>query len=275
MAHTISTDTHSATVVDGQLVRKRRRLYLALEPSARATGLSRLNRVIAIAIVVSVVFAIIESEPRVLEASPALFVAVEYFFGGLFLMEYLARLWVSVENPRYAAGWRGRVRYMVSPTALLDLLAVSPLFLAAIGTEAYVVRLVRLLRVVRLANLGRFSGAIGALTAAIRSRRFELLVSFCFAGLVLLLTSTLMYVVEGGGQPDAFGSIPRAMWWSVATLTTVGYGDVIPLTPMGRVLAGITAVTGIGLIAMPTGILAAALSQAMRSGRTKGLDHTD
>jgi voltage-gated potassium channel len=86
---------------------------------------------------------------------------------------------------------------------------------------------------------------------------------------LLLISSTFLYLVEGDAQPEAFGSIPRAMWWSIATLTTVGYGDVIPVTALGRVFSGVTAIIGIGLIAMPTGILAAAFSDGLERRRNK------
>jgi voltage-gated potassium channel len=89
------------------------------------------------------------------------------------------------------------------------------------------------------------------------------------AGALLLISASALYVLEGGAQPDAFGSIPRAMWWSVATLTTVGYGDVVPVTALGRVFATLTAITGVGLIAMPAGILASAFSDAMQRKRDR------
>jgi voltage-gated potassium channel len=246
----------------------RRRLFQALEPSEHhAPGLSRLNRFIVVVIVLSVAFAIIESEHDFYDQSPALFHWVEFGFSIVFLIEYIARLWVAPEDPRYQGGFRGRLRYALTPAALLDLLAVTPLLLHAVGGEAYVVRMLRVVRVLRLAKLGRFTVATRALSEAIHTRRYELMISFGVAFFVLLVTSTLMYIVEGHEQPKAFGSIPRAMWWAVATLTTVGYGDVVPLTPIGRVLGGITAATGIGLIAMPTGILAAAMSDAIHTRR--------
>lgn len=122
-------------------------------------------------------------------------------------------------------------------------------------------RLVRVLRILAVARLGRFSQAMLNVGAAFAERRFELLVSFSIAGIILLFSSTLMYLVEGTHQPEAFGSIPRALWWSVVTLTTVGYGDVYPVTLLGRICAAITAVTAVGLIAIPAGILAGAFTR--------------
>ena len=104
-------------------------------------------------------------------------------------------------------------------------------------------------------------------------RRFELVLSFGFASVVLIMCATLLFFVEGSTQPEAFGSIPRAMWWAVATLTTVGYGDVYPITALGQICASISALTSIAIIAMPTGIMAAAFSGAfLRAGEMDGLD---
>jgi voltage-gated potassium channel len=230
------------------------------------SGLSPVNRVIATLICIAVALAILESEPVVLAGREAWFATSELLFTVVFLVEYVARAWVAPENPRYADRF-GRLRYLVSAPAVIDLLALSSIFLTMMGTEAFFLRLFRLLRILRLARLGRFSSAMRAIGEAIRSRRYELVMSLGIAGLLLLTSSTLLYLVEGEVQPATFGSIPRAMWWSIATLTTVGYGDVFPVTPFGKMLAGATALTGIGLIAMPTGILASAFSDALQRQR--------
>jgi voltage-gated potassium channel len=245
----------------------RRRLYVLLDPTAwPKKGLSPLNRVIAILICVAVALAILESEPVIYARRERLFFWSEVLFIIVFTTEYAARIWVAAENPAYAGRW-GRLRYAVSFPALIDLIALLPLLLTLVGSEAFLLRLFRLARILRLARLGRYSSALDAISYAIRSRRYELYMSLSIAGLLLLVSSTLLYVVESETQPDTFGSIPRAMWWSIATLTTVGYGDAFPVTPIGKILAGFTAITGIGIIAMPTGILAAAFSEALQKQR--------
>jgi voltage-gated potassium channel len=244
---------------------RRRRMFILLEPTAwPRIGLSPLNRIITALICMSVLLAIVESEQELAQTWQLGFLVAERIFFLLFFVEYCCRLWVAAENPRYGAGWRGRLRYAVSPAALLDLVALLPIFIAFLGSEAFLFRLVRLVRILRLAKLGRYSTALDAIGTAIRSRRYELAMSVKIAGILLLISSALLYIVEGDGQPETFGSIPRAMWWSIATLTTVGYGDAVPITTLGRLLAGLTAILGIGLIAMPTGILAAAFSDAMQ-----------
>jgi voltage-gated potassium channel len=252
----------------GVAARWRHRLYVNLHTGAWPRhGLSPLNKAIAAIILLAVVVAIVQSEPTLQRGYGDLFRWSEIVFALIFSAEYLARVWTVVENPTYGGGWRGRLRYMLSLPALIDLLVLVSLFITLIGSQGSMLRLLRLARLVVLAKLGRYSTALVAIMGAVRSRRYELAMSLAIACMLLLISSTLLFMVEGAGQPDAFGSIPRAMWWSVATLTTVGYGDAVPLTVVGKMLAGLTAITGIGLIAMPTGILASAFSDALQKQR--------
>ncbi len=246
----------------------RRWLYVNLHPPAwHKRGLSPLNRLVALSILGAVALAILQSEPLVYSGNEALFRALEIVFAFIFLAEYVARIWIAGENPDYGPTFGGRLRYALTIPALIDLIATVTLFLTLFGSHGAVLRLVRLVRIVALAKLGRYSSALNAIGHASHSRRYELTMSLVIAGMLLLVSSTFLYLVEGEGQPDDFGSIPRAMWWSIATLTTVGYGDAVPQTVIGRILAGFTAITGIGLIAMPTGILAAAFSDALQRQR--------
>jgi len=250
------------------LLHWRHRLFVHLDPAAwKGGGLSPINRFLTTAIVLSVVIAILDSEPLIHHRWGVWMAVVEKFLGLVFILEYLVRAWICVEAHAYRGGWRGRLRYLRSPTALIDLLALSPMLLTFIGTEAYIFRLFRMLRILRLARLGRFSSSLQLLTEAVTSRRYELGMSVMLTGFLLLVSSTVLYVVEGGTQPEAFGSIPRTMWWAIVTLTTVGYGDAYPITVVGRICAGMTAVAGIGVIAMPTGILASAFSETLQRHR--------
>jgi voltage-gated potassium channel len=256
----------------------RRRCHQQVDPSARqGRGLSPFNRLAVAVIVLSVLVAVLDSEPTIVRGHERLFVQIEIACGLFFALEFALRLWVCAENPKFGPGLGGALRFLRSPAAIFDLLALAPLLMIGIGSEAYILRFARLLRVLRLAKLGRYSVAMTAIGEAVHSRRHELMMSAALAALVLLVASTLLYLVEGPAQPDSFGSIPRAMWWAIATLTTVGYGDIYPHTPVGKVLAGLTAITGIGLIAMPAGILAAAFSDALqrqrRAQRQPAADH--
>lgn len=240
------------------------RLHEALTNGHGDSRLSWTNRLIIGLILAASLTAVLETEPAIRAAAPAgLFMGLEAFFVIAFAVEYVLRVAAAGVEPRYA-GLTGRLRYMVSFWAIIDLLAILPSLLLLGGQESFLLRLARLLRLLRIARLGRFTAALNDLVEALRGRRYELLISVAAAGFLLLVSASVLYVLEAEAQPQAFGSIPRALWWSVATLTTVGYGDVYPVTPLGRIFAGITAIAGIGLIAMPAGIIAAALSDLVQ-----------
>ncbi|QMW23437.1 ion transporter [Sandaracinobacteroides saxicola] len=240
-------------------------LYRLLDPRARKQpGLSWLNRLIVVLIVLAATLAVIDTETAISNAHRAFFATADLVFALLFLLEYVARLWVAKENPHYAGKRWPALRYALSPAAIIDLLAILPTLLAWAGGGFVVLRLVRVMRLVRLAKLGRFSRAWLYISEAVWSRRTELQLTLAFGLSAMLLSATALYWAEGQVQPDKFGSIPRALWWSVVTLTTVGYGDVYPETVVGKFVAAVVAIIAIGLIALPTGILAAAFSEAVQ-----------
>jgi len=248
----------------------RKKAYVLLEPSAwKEKGLSPVNKVICVLILFSVAICLIETEPVVIKGREFLFPILEYSLTAIFFLEYCMRLWVAVEKTEYRDPVRGRVKYAFSFYAVIDLIAILAIILTAFGTTPMLLRFFRLIRILRLARLGRFSKAISRMHYALSTRMPDLFLSIFVAGFILIISSTLLYLAEGGVQPDTFGSIPRAMWWGIATLTTVGYGDAYPITVFGKILGAITAVIGIGLIAMPAGILAAAFSDAMQQERNK------
>ncbi|MCC5805718.1 MAG: ion transporter [Opitutales bacterium] len=242
----------------------RRACYRQLEPSAwPGNGLSPVNKVICLLIVAASVVAIAETETSLHGFAVTAFFVLELFFTLVFTTEYVLRLIAVGENPKYA-GFGGRIRYVFSFWAILDLLAILP-FIVSLGSyNTVLLRVLRLVRILRLARLGRLTKAWDALSEAVWLRRLELTITTGAAGFALLMSSSLLYIAEASTQPETFGSIPRAFWWSVATLTTVGYGDVTPVTSLGRVFAGMTAIAGIGLVAMPAGILAAAFTDAFQ-----------
>jgi len=239
----------------------RRRVAQAFDVELRqAPGLSAANKAIAALILVSTLLVILETESAIHEPNRMAFLWSERSILILFLAEYLLRLWSCLENPRFRSRWA----YAVTPVAVIDLLVISTMVFSFLGLEGSILPLLRLVRLTRIAKLGKYSKALENIGQAIAERRSEQLVSLFIAFGLLLGSASALYLIEGELQPEAFGSIPRAMWWSVATLTTVGYGDIIPITPLGKFFASLTALTGIGLIAMPAGILASAFSAAMQ-----------
>ena len=240
----------------------RRKIYDMLEPAVGAR-LTIANRLIITLICLSVLLAILDSEIATQKELGTAIWWAETLVACAFAAEYILRIWSAGEDPRYI-GIIGRVKFMITPSVLVDLCVLLPSLVGIVGGEAFVLRFLRLMRILRLARLGRFSYATTVIYEAMRARRYELAVTVFIAGGVLLITSTLLYLAEGDAQPEIFGSIPRAMWWSIATLTTVGYGDAVPITAVGRLLAGASALLGIGLIALPAGILASAFSDVMQ-----------
>ncbi|MCC5868154.1 MAG: ion transporter [Gammaproteobacteria bacterium] len=247
----------------------RARAWVHLEsPSGAQRGISRFNRVVIWMILASSVMVILETEKTLVASLPLVFLAGEIIFATMFTFEYLLRTWAAGEHPQ------GRWHYLTRPSSLFDLLALASFYAPFLPVSGALLRLIRLARILRLARLGQFSVALQNLTFALSARRFELMLSLVIAFTLMLFSSTLLYLVEGRAQPDAFGSIPRALWWSVATLTTVGYGDVIPGSGLGKMLAGLTALSGIGVIAMPAGIVASALTEVLRSRRLQSGEDT-
>ena len=224
------------------------------------SDLSPANKMLMILVILSVTSAILETEHSLVERFSTVFKVSNIAFQTIFTIEYMARIWTTTEDSRYN-GFFGRIRYMLTPMALIDLFAIAPLWFGA-GSEILLIRIARLARIIKLGRLPGISAAMNRLTDAVLHRRFELYVSIGLALFVMLLASTAMYFIEGTTQPETFGSIPRALWWGMATLTTVGYGDAYPITVGEKFCAGIVSIAGIGLVAMPAGILAAAFSNA-------------
>ena len=153
---------------------------------------------------------------------------------------------------------------MATVPALIDLMAILPFFLTLGIQDAFLLRAFRLLRLLTLAKLGRYTSALRNIYVALTVRRYELLISLFAAFLVMLLAASVLHLTEGAQNPDSFGSIPRALWWGAATVTKVGYGGAYPITPVGKICAAVFAIAAVAVIAMPTGILAAAFSEAFR-----------
>ncbi|MEZ6015486.1 MAG: ion transporter [Planctomycetota bacterium] len=208
--------------------------------------------ILAVLVVLNVGVAIAETVPGFTERAPRLLNAFEVASFSVFGLEYLARLWSCTADARYRSAVLGRARYALTPLMLIDLgVLVMPYFD------------LRPLRILRLIRLGRYSRRLMLLVDVVRERRDELFVSVGVALLLLVASSSAMYWVERGVN-DRFDSIPATMWWGVATLTTVGYGDVTPITPLGKVLGGMVALIGVGMFALPAGILAGGFAEALQ-----------
>lgn len=249
----------------------RRRLWMQLDLDAwTGAGVSPLNRLILLLVILSVAGSVLETERSLADWDWA-FRGANLVFAAAFSVEFAVRLWAKPENPRYAAPG-GRLRYFLEWHSLIDLVAVASLWLDLAGYGEGWIAALRLTRLFRIYWLTRSSGvgeAVRELWAAVSERGTELFLAAVLAAMVLLLAAIALYIVEAEAQPEAFGSIPRAMWWAIATLTTVGYGDVYPVTWLGKVIAGFAALTSIAIVALPAGILAAAFSDAFQKARAR------
>ena len=267
----------------------RRRAYALLEPTAGggfrqiSPGFAKAS-VLVEAVLVAVILTnsvalILWTVPDLASSYGFWFHIVEYCTVSVFLAEYVLRLWTAPEaapDPA-TAGWRQRWRYVVSPHALVDVAALAPSAVAVVallsgagGPSLSFLLAARLLT--RTAKLARYFPAAHRLGMALREKSGQLLTTVAALLVALVIAATLMYFAETEAQPEVFSSIPAAMWWSVVTLTTVGYGDTVPITPIGRGLAAVIAVLGIGLFALPAGILSAGLLEADAAEDSPGSD---
>jgi len=224
--------------------------------------LSWVNQVIITIILMSVIFTIFESEASIHGLNPIFFYWANLSFALFFTIEYLLRVWVAAENPRFS-GITGRLRYMTTPMAIIDILALVPFYLVFVS-DSFVLRLFRIFRIISLLKLNRYTRAISEISEALWGRRFEVLASIAVAFVLMLVGASVMVVFEGEDSPENFGSIPRAMWWAVITLTSVGYGDDIPISLIGRMFTGFYALVGVGLAGMVGGIMAAAMIETFK-----------
>lgn len=197
---------------------------------------------------------------------------VEIFSVSVFTVEYVGRVWSAVEEDEYSGVISSRVRFASRPLLIVDLLAILPFYLFAffgVSADGRFLRALRLLRLLRLLKLARYSESIQSFSLVLNKKKSDLLVT-AFANLILLIiTSSAMYYIEHQAQPETFSSIPQTLWWGVVTLTTVGYGDTFPVTPLGQLFGALVAVIGIGLFALPASILASGFLEVAHDETTE------
>lgn len=184
----------------------------------------------------------------------------------IFTIEYLLRLWTSdLDKSLNGNSLKKRLKFGFSTLGLIDLIAILPFYLPFIFPfDLRIVRILRLFRLLRIFKLGRYSKSLNTISSVLKSTKSELAITGFVAFILLVLSSTIMYYFENDVQPEKFASIGHSFWWAVATLTTVGYGDVFPITAMGKVMSGIIALIGIGFVALPTGIISSAFIERIQ-----------
>ena len=250
----------------GSVYRRAQAWLFAILETAHEDPIHRIVAiVISATILINLVAVILETVASLAASFEDLFLIIEGACVMVFTVEYVLRFWACTSDPRYRGPIRGRLRFATSPLALIDLLAIVPFYVPYLATaDPMVVRLLRLVRLLRVLKLAHYSAALQRPGRGLDDKKEELLVALGLVLGLLVVASTLIYAVEHEAQPQAFSSIPASLWWGATTLTTVAYGDVYPVTPVGKFIASIIAILGVGMFALPAGILASAFGQQTR-----------
>ena len=237
----------------------RRRIYTILNEGDAGTRGTAVFKYFMILVILANIFAVIlGTVPDIRADYDELLLHISRLAFGVFFIEYILRLWVCPENPKYQEGGIvARVRYLASPLAVIDLIVLIP-FIAPplVLKDIDPLQMSRIFQLFSLMKLIRYSNSIQIFTRVFNAKKRQLSMLLFLVFFILIVSSTLMYFAEHSAQPHKFSSIPATLWWGVETLTTVGYGDMVPVTTGGKMIASVVALLGIGLIALPAGILA-------------------
>ena len=242
----------------------RARIYAILEQAMPDDRLSRLIHAVLISLALgSVASVVLESVPSLRLKFLDLFFVIELVTVTVFTVEYFMRLWVAPLHPpfRLLSTPHAALRYALSLPALIDLLTILPFYLALVSPAD--LRVFIVFRIIRFLKIARYSPGMRSLYEAIVNERRALLACLIILGSLVLAAASIMHLAEHEAQPEKFGTIPDAMWWAVVTLTTVGYGDVVPITALGKVIAGVIAIMGLGMLALPVGIIATSFAEVI------------
>lgn len=221
-------------------------------------------------IILNVLSLILASYKEIYTKYELFFEYFELFSVIIFSAEYILRFWTADLDFEKGTPFSKRIKFSLSAFGLIDLFAILPFYLPLLFPfDLRVLRILRLFRLLRIFKLGRLSKSLQTITSVLKESKSELSITLFVAFILMILSSTLMYYVENEAQPDKFENIGQSLWWSVATLTTVGYGDIYPITGLGKVLSSVIALIGIGFVALPTGIISSAFISRMQSEKEK------
>ena len=240
----------------------RRRVYLVLEQGPVGEGMSVVvDRLLIVLILINLVAVALESVPELRAAYRPAFDFIEYFSLVVFTVEYALRLWVYVEHGphRHLAAMRARLKYALSPAGIVDLIAVLPFWFAFMLPDD--LRLLLVLRIVRFFKIARYSPAMRSLLDVLYRERRALFGCLVITMGTALVAAAMMHLAEGKVQPEKLGTIPDALWWAIVTIGTIGYGDVVPITALGKLIATGTIFAGLIMMALPIGIIATAFAE--------------
>jgi voltage-gated potassium channel len=250
----------------------KQRAHEILEKSNRGDSASALFDGLIMTLIVLNTAVIILETVGSLGSYRAYFFAFDVFSVVVFTIEYGMRVWSITAERKYRRPIIGRIKYIFTPLAIVDLLAILPFYLPfLIPFDLRFLRLARVLRLFMLFKMARYLESLKRFGRVFKDRKEELVITLFLILFLLVISSSLVFFVEHDAQPESFSSIPAAMWWGVATLTTVGYGDIVPVTALGKFFGAIIALLGIGLFVLPAGILSAGFaSELMKIRKKKG-----
>jgi len=252
--------------MDGTHQKIKRRVYKILEVAAPGDRASRYTDILIMTLILlNVIVVILETVEQLSTRYQHIFNAFDFFSVMVFTIEYILRIWSCTTDERFSSPVRGRLRFLFTPMALIDLVAILPFYLPLVVADLRFVRVIRLFRLFRLFKMARYLDSMRTLGAVLKLKKEELTVTFFALMILLIFSSSLAYHVEHEAQPEQFSSIPAAMWWGVVTLATVGYGDVYPITPLGKLIGALIIITGIGMFALPAGILASGFVEEVQT----------
>lgn len=240
----------------------KKQVFILLDPSeSNSFGDKFVDTFLISLILLNILAVILETVDSLFIVYGPVFGAFEFFSVLVFSLEYLLRVWTCTCLEKYKHPIIGRIKYIFSVGSFIDLLAIIPFYLPLSRLYDFrFVRIVRLVRFLRVFKLGRYLNASRIISNVFKSKKEELILCLLITLALIVVASSFMYFIEHDIQPDKFSSIPETMWWSVTTLTTVGYGDVVPITYTGKVVTAIISILGVGLFALPAGILASGFS---------------
>ena len=249
----------------------KKRIFEILEVATPGDRPSRIFDIFIMTLIsLNIIAVILETVESLSSKYMPFFRNFEIFSVVIFTIEYISRIWSCTVNAKFKNPILGRIRFALTPLLIVDLLAILPFYLPMIiPLDLRFLRALRLIRILRMFKMGRYSESLRMFGRVLKAKKEELLIAVFMILILLIISSSLMYFVENEAQPQTFSSIPDAMWWGVTTLTTVGYGDVYPVTPVGKFLGAIIAILGIGMFALPAGILASGFVEEIQKRRTK------
>jgi voltage-gated potassium channel len=246
------------------------RIGQILDPVHVDDPLSRAGKIFIMTMIfLNVLAVILETIPELWEKYSSIFTAFELFSVLIFSIEYILRLWTCDQYTEYK-GLKGRLSFALTPMAAIDLLAILPFYLPLlIPYDLRFLRILRLVRVFRLLKLAKYSQSLKLLGRVFTNKKEELVITLAIAIILLVLASSIIYFLENKAQPGVFSSIPAAMWWSIGATTRLGVGSMNPITNLGMVAGSLIALLGLGVFALPAGILASGLIEEIQNVKNK------